>query len=130
MRRLRSDWPRGGRRRPKPWRSVRRTAMPDRKGAAALPPGSTIGILGGGQLGRMLALAAARLGFRCHIFCPDADSPAFDVSAARTVAAYSDAAALETFARAVDIVTYEFENVEVAAVERIAAIVPVRPDAR
>jgi 5-(carboxyamino)imidazole ribonucleotide synthase len=96
----------------------------------ALPPGSTIGILGGGQLGRMLALAAARLGFRCHIFCPDPESPAFDVSAAKTVAAYTDTAALEAFARAVDVVTYEFENVEVAAVERISAIVPVRPGVR
>src|SRR6185295_8539494 len=95
-----------------------------------LPPGSTIGILGGGQLGRMLAIAAARLGFRCHIFCPDPESPAFDVSAEKTVAAYTDAAALDAFARAVNVVTYEFENVEVAAVERIAAIVPVRPAAR
>lgn len=104
--------------------------MPDRQAAAALPPGSTIGILGGGQLGRMLALAAARLGLRCHIFCPDPESPAFDVSAAKTIAAYSDRAALESFARAVDVVTYEFENVDVEAVERIAAVVPVRPDAR
>lgn len=96
----------------------------------ALPPGSTIGILGGGQLGRMLALAAARLGFRCHIFCPDPESPAFDVCAEKTVAGYADAAALESFARAVDVVTYEFENIDVAAVERIAAIVPVRPRAR
>ena len=55
--------------------------------AEALPPGSTIGILGGGQLGRMLALAAARLGLRCHIYCPDPESPAFDVSAAKTIAA-------------------------------------------
>lgn len=102
-------------------------AMP---GEGALPPGSTIGILGGGQLGRMLALAAARLGFRCHIFCPDPESPAFDVSAQRTVAAYTDAAALEIFARSVDVVTYEFENVDVAAVERLAAIVPVRPGAK
>jgi 5-(carboxyamino)imidazole ribonucleotide synthase len=95
-----------------------------------LPPGSTIGILGGGQLGRMLALAAARLGFRCHIYCPDPDSPAFDVAAERTVAAYEDAAALEAFAASVDVVTYEFENVDVAAAERIAAIVPVRPGPR
>jgi 5-(carboxyamino)imidazole ribonucleotide synthase len=103
---------------------------PDEARAATLPPGSTIGILGGGQLGRMLALAAARLGFRCHIFCPDPASPAFDVSANKTVAAYSDAAALEAFAHSVDVVTYEFENIDVAAVERIAAIAPVRPDAR
>ncbi len=95
-----------------------------------LAPGATIGILGGGQLGRMLALAAAPLGLKCHIYCPDPDSPAFDVAAARTVAAYDDAAALERFAGSLDVVTYEFENVELAAVERLAQSVPVRPDAR
>jgi 5-(carboxyamino)imidazole ribonucleotide synthase len=96
----------------------------------ALPPGSTIGILGGGQLGRMLALAAARLGFRCHIFCPDPDSPAFDVAAEKTVAAYGDASALEEFTGGVDVVTYEFENIDVAAVERLEQRVPMRPGSR
>jgi 5-(carboxyamino)imidazole ribonucleotide synthase len=95
--------------------------------ARALPPGSTIGILGGGQLGRMLALAAARLGLRCHIFCPDPDSPAFDVAAASTLAAYQDAAALDAFAASVDVITYEFENVDVAAAARLERNVPVRP---
>lgn len=95
-----------------------------------LPPGATIGILGGGQLGRMLAMAAARLGFRCHVYCPDPIGPAFDVSAEKTVAAYTDAAALEAFALAVDVVTYEFENVEIAAVEALSASVPVRPGAK
>jgi 5-(carboxyamino)imidazole ribonucleotide synthase len=95
--------------------------------AKPLPPGSTIGILGGGQLGRMLALAAARLGFRCHIFSPDPVSPAFDVAAKSTVADYADHSVLMGFGRGVDVVTYEFENVDVAAVERLAAIVPVRP---
>ncbi|MGH6821262.1 MAG: ATP-grasp domain-containing protein, partial [Methylocella sp.] len=76
-----------------------------------LAPGATIGILGGGQLGRMLALAAARLGFKCHIYAPEAGSPAFQVSAAHTVGAYTDFAALESFAATVDVVTYEFENV-------------------
>lgn len=98
--------------------------------AEALAPGSTIGILGGGQLGRMLALSSARLGFKCHIYCPDPESPAFDVAAARTVADYADAAALAAFASAVDVVTYEFENVAVAAVEGLARVVPVRPGAR
>lgn len=96
----------------------------------ALPPGSIIGILGGGQLGRMLALAAARLGLRCHIYCPDAESPAFDVAAARTIAGYDDADALGDFARAVDVVTYEFENVPVGAAEMLEALVPVRPGSR
>ena len=77
----------------------------------ALPPGSTIGILGGGQLARMLALAAAPLGLKCHIFAPETDSPAFQVSAAHTVAAYEDQAALKAFRDCVDAVTYEFENV-------------------
>lgn len=76
-----------------------------------LQPGATIGILGGGQLGRMIALAAARLGLKCHIYCPDPASPAFDVAAASTCAAYEDEAALARFADAVDVVTYEFENV-------------------
>ncbi|HSG94851.1 MAG TPA: 5-(carboxyamino)imidazole ribonucleotide synthase [Afifellaceae bacterium] len=94
----------------------------------ALAPGSTIGILGGGQLGRMLALAAAPLGLKCHIYCPDADSPAFDVAAAHTVAAYEDEDALDRFAGSVDAVTYEFENIDLAAVERLATRVPVRPN--
>jgi 5-(carboxyamino)imidazole ribonucleotide synthase len=99
--------------------------MPD-----ALPPGSTIGILGGGQLGRMLAVAAAELGLKCHIYCPDPESPAFDVAAARTVAAYEDEEALKRFAATVDAVTYEFENVELAAAELLAGIRPLRPGAR
>jgi 5-(carboxyamino)imidazole ribonucleotide synthase len=76
-----------------------------------LAPGSTIGILGGGQLGRMLALAAAQLGLNSHIYAPEADSPAFQVSTAHTVAGYHDFDALEQFAKSVDVVTYEFENV-------------------
>ena len=79
--------------------------------AKPLAPGSTIGILGGGQLGRMLALAAGQLGLKCHIFAPEGDSPAFQVSAAHLVAGYQDFAALEAFAKRVDVVTYEFENV-------------------
>ena len=97
---------------------------------AGLPPGSVIGILGGGQLGRMLALAAAGLGYRCHVYCPEGDAPAVDVAARATRAGWDDRAALDAFARAVDAVTLEFENVPVEAVERIAATVPVRPSAR
>ena len=95
-----------------------------------LPQGSTIGVLGGGQLGRMLALAAARLGMKTHIFCPDPESPAFDVTPRKTVAAYSDEAALEAFAAAVDVVTYEFENVPAATAAFLAARKPLFPDAR
>jgi len=79
--------------------------------AAPLPPNSTIGILGGGQLGRMLALAGARLGLKSHIYAPEPDSPAFQVAAAHTIASYTDLKALEEFAKSVDAVTYEFENV-------------------
>ena len=96
----------------------------------ALPPGSTIGILGGGQLGRMLALAAARLGLKTHIYAPDADSPAFDVSATRTLAAYDDEKALAEFAASVDVATYEFENIPVATVEFLSRKIPVRPGAK
>jgi len=94
-----------------------------------LPPGATIGILGGGQLGRMLALAAARLGLRAHVYCPDPQSPAFDVTPRRTVAAYDDRQALAAFAAAVDVVTYEFENVPAATAEFLAGLKPLRPGA-
>lgn len=99
--------------------------------APPLRPESVIGILGGGQLGRMLALAGARLGFRTHIFAPDDPCPAGDVAASRTHAQYHDAAALSAFARAVDVVTYEFENVPietVAILENCGAV--VRPGRR
>ena len=92
-----------------------------------IAPGATIGILGGGQLGRMTAMAAARLGYRCHIFTPERDSPAAQVSAQATVADYNDRAALTRFARDVDVVTYEFENIPVEPVEFLGASVPVRP---
>src|SRR5262247_1397508 len=91
-----------------------------------LPPGSTIGILGGGQLGRMLALAAARLGFNCHIY-NDETGPACDVAAATTLGSFEDHDKLATFAASVDVVTYEFENVPVAAAAAVARIKPVRP---
>ncbi len=96
----------------------------------ALKPGSTIGILGGGQLGRMLAVAAAELGFRCHVYCPDGESPAFDVAAARTVASYENEAALAAFAGSVDVVTYEFENVPAATADFLGTQVSVLPGAR
>lgn len=94
---------------------------------APLPPGSTIGILGGGQLGRMSALAAAELGYRCHVFAPEPDSPAMQVAASHTIAGYEDAAALAAFAAAVDVVTFEFENVPAATLDRLEPLVPCRP---
>lgn len=98
--------------------------------ASALPPGSVIGILGGGQLGRMLALAAAQLGLKCHIYAPEMDSPAFQVGHTHTVASYTDFDALEVFARSVDVVTYEFENVPAETAAFLETRVPLAPGAR
>lgn len=90
-------------------------------------PGSTLGILGGGQLGRMLAQAARNLGYRVHVLSPNAGAPAGQGADCDVVAAYSDLDALRRFARGVDVVTFEFENVPAAAAEALAEIVPVRP---
>jgi 5-(carboxyamino)imidazole ribonucleotide synthase len=87
-----------------------------------LPPGSTIGVLGGGQLGRMLALAAARLGFDVTILEPEPDSPASRVAARTLQAPYDDAEALKTLAATCDVVTFEFENVPAAVVERLQTL--------
>ena len=86
-----------------------------------IPPGSTIGIIGGGQLGRMLANAAAELGYDCHVFAPDADPPAARVAARVTRAPYDDLAALREFADAVDVATYEFENLPAEALAELGA---------
>ena len=91
------------------------------------PPGSIIGILGGGQLGRMTALAAAQLGYRCHIFCSRADEPAVEVAAAHTVGAFDDVEALTRFAAAVDVITLEWENVPLATLDHFAKLKPVHP---
>ncbi|MEQ6248829.1 5-(carboxyamino)imidazole ribonucleotide synthase [Sulfitobacter sp. HNIBRBA3233] len=95
-----------------------------------LKTGSTIGILGGGQLGRMLSVAAARLGLRTHIFEPGAQPPAGDVAHRITTASYEDTDALEAFARSVDLVTYEFENIPTTALDTIEAITPIHPNRR
>ncbi len=92
-----------------------------------LKPGSTIGILGSGQLGRMAALAAANLGYRCHIYGPEEDAPANQVTSRATVAAYDDLAALGAFADAVDLVTFEFENVPPQSAAFLAERRPVHP---
>jgi 5-(carboxyamino)imidazole ribonucleotide synthase len=96
--------------------------------ARPLGPDATIGILGGGQLGRMLALAAARLGFKCHVFCPEPASPAFDVVRRVTEADYLDKSALDRFADDVDVITYEFENVPAETAAFLASRAPVLPD--
>ena len=96
----------------------------------SLPLGATIGILGGGQLGRMLSVAAARLGYRTHIFEPSANPPAADVAHALTTTSYDDAAALTAFAETVDVITYEFENIPTAALDLLEALRPIRPNRR
>jgi 5-(carboxyamino)imidazole ribonucleotide synthase len=101
-----------------------------RPDSSGLAPGAVLGILGGGQLARMLALAAADLGVRAHIFAPEPDSPAYEVAARHTIGAYEDEAALATFADAVDVVTYEFENVPAATAAFLAARTPLHPGAR
>jgi 5-(carboxyamino)imidazole ribonucleotide synthase len=92
-----------------------------------LPLGSTIGILGGGQLGRMLSVAASRLGYVTHIFEPGANPPAGHVADKVTTAAYEDADALKRFAEAVDVITYEFENIPTSALDILEAHRPIRP---
>ena len=93
----------------------------------ALPPNATIGIVGGGQLGRMTAMASARLGYRCHILTNEPDSPAAQVAAAVTIGSYDDPEVLRRFASAVDVVTFEFENVSAEGLDLLASLRPVRP---
>ena len=92
-----------------------------------LPPNATIGLVGGGQLGRMSALAAARLGYRCHILTRETDSPAAQVSHAVTISDYSDPVSLRAFADAVDVISFEFENVSAEGLDLLSSIRPVRP---
>ena len=95
--------------------------------AAPILPGATIGVLGSGQLGRMFALAARRLGYRVHIFSPERDTPAGQVSDLEVVASYDDLEAVAMFGGGVDVVTFEFENIPAATAQAAAAFAPVRP---
>lgn len=104
--------------------------MPDKIKTQQLPPLSTIGIIGGGQLGRMMAISAAQMGYQVHIFSPEQDSPAGEVAKFTTIAAYDDEKALSEFAGKVDVVTYEFENISVAPLEKISKLVPIFPSPR
>jgi 5-(carboxyamino)imidazole ribonucleotide synthase len=92
-----------------------------------LPPNATIGLVGGGQLGRMSALAAARLGYRCHILTREVDSPAAQVSHGVTISDYADPVSLREFAAAVDVISFEFENVSAEGLELLDSLKPVRP---
>jgi 5-(carboxyamino)imidazole ribonucleotide synthase len=95
-----------------------------------LPLGATIGILGGGQLGRMLAVAASRLGYKTHIYEPSLNPPAQDVAHRVTTAGYDNVVALQEFARAIDVITYEFENIPTAALDVLEALRPISPNRR
>jgi 5-(carboxyamino)imidazole ribonucleotide synthase len=95
---------------------------------AVIPPGTTIGIIGGGQLGRMLSIAAANLGYRCAIYAPEPSGPAADVSSRWVQGGYDDHDALQAFAQSVDVITYEFENIPVAPLEALR--VPLAPHPR
>src|SRR3989338_2425907 len=97
--------------------------------SVCIPPGSCIGILGAGQLGKMTALAAARLGYRTAIWSPPGDTPAMDVAAYPIKAPYEDPDAFNTFTRLANVATFEFENIPVALVEEIAKVIPMRPGA-
>ena len=92
-----------------------------------IAPGAALGVLGGGQLGRMFAIAARRMGYRVHTFSPEDDAPAGQVADLEVTASYEDLDALRTFARGVEVVTFEFENVPIEAIDAIEALAPVRP---
>ncbi len=100
---------------------------PHNQDTAPILPGSSLGVLGSGQLGRMFAIAAAQLGYHVHVFSPRADSPTGQVAHRETVAEYDNVEALESFARSVEVVTLEFENIPTVAVETVQRFVPVRP---
>jgi 5-(carboxyamino)imidazole ribonucleotide synthase len=96
-------------------------------GITVIGPGATLGVLGSGQLGRMFTIAARRLGYRVHTFSPDEDTPTGQVADVEVTASYDDLDRLRAFAREVQVVTFEFENVPAIAVEAISGLVPVRP---
>lgn len=98
-----------------------------RKNGDPVLPGATVGVLGSGQLGRMLALAARQMGYRVHVFSPDSDSPAGQVADRELSVPYEDLDAAREFAKSVDVVTLEFENIPASTAEEIEQIVPLRP---
>jgi 5-(carboxyamino)imidazole ribonucleotide synthase len=101
--------------------------MTIQSGTRRFPPGSTVGVMGSGQLGRMLAIAALRMGYRVHVFSPEKDTPAGQLAALEVAAPYEDPAAVEQFAAGVDLLTFEFENIPVQTIEWAAAHCPTRP---
>ena len=104
------------------------TVMPGSDTPAVFAPGATIGIIGGGQLGRMTATAAAQLGYRSHVFCQSPDEPAAQVAHQTTIAAFENTGALDRFAADIDVATLEFENIPLKSVEYLEARIAVRPN--
>src|SRR5204863_5380049 len=98
--------------------------------ARVFPPGATVGVMGGGQLGRMFAIAARRMGYRVHTYSPDEDTPTGQVSDQEITAPYEDLDRVREFARGVSVVTFEFENVPAEAAAAAAELVAVRPAGR
>ena len=106
---------------------IRSSESAIRNPQSAILPGATIGVLGGGQLGRMFAMAARRLGYRVHTLAPEHDTPTGQIADVEVVASYDDVDAVRSFARAVDVVTFEFENVSAEAAAAAAEHAIVRP---
>src|SRR5437764_7394538 len=102
--------------------------MSDRTSDSPILPGSTLGVLGSGQLGRMFAIAARRMGYRVHTFSPDDATPTGQVADKEIVAHYDALDAVRDFAKHVEVVTFEFENVPAATAQAAAEFAPVRPD--
>ena len=97
------------------------------KNNITLSPGAVVGIFGGGQLGRMTAIAAAQLGYHTHIYTDEDATPAIEVSHSHTIAPYSDKESLKNFAQQIDVATYEFENIPVNSLREVEKLVPVFP---
>lgn len=112
-----------------PGKAQRTSRISPRTETISIGPGGVVGVLGGGQLGRMLAIAARRMGYSVHAFEPQPDSPAGQICDVEINAPYDDADALAEFARGVDVVSFEFENIPAEAIHRVAALRPVRPHA-
>src|SRR5918912_3484641 len=103
------------------------SALSPQPSALPILPGATIGVLGSGQLGRMFAMAARRMGYLVHTFSPDSDTPTGQVADVEVTASYDDLDAVRSFAQGVEVVTFEFENVPATTVEAVAEFAPVRP---
>lgn len=110
--------------------SLKKEELKNKIGKKLIPPGSIIGILGGGQLGKMIAQSATQLGYKVHIYCPDEKSPAFHSSSFQTISSYTDSSSLLDFASKVDVITYEFENIPDQTIHTLEKYVSVHPNSQ